>query len=569
MGSEFGATAHSKAQVNLDRVGIWWTCWASIWTFLVTCGMVYLFSQRNSQVLRIRGIGLSLSAVALLHLYWLSVQLGYVVAAMAPGEAEYWIMGTHLPLGVALFHASNSRFLYVAQAQRKYLGRLSDDPPEAGRGSSLFGRFKKLDYTSKMVLVVGLGMGFQLFLTILMYLISRKFHRDWGVPGSEVNGTEMEQKMDMGRGWEWWPGIFWQFIWAWLVAPYILWKSRSINDTHGWRMQTIGCAVAGLHATPMWLIALYVPGMEPVNKYFLPPQWIAISIWVLEVLTVFLPCWEVMRATNLRQETLDSIAQWEYNNNNEASGSSVKSLDTTFTVVDSVPTGLKSTSASVKSTESHESILTMSALEYVLERNPAPLQEFSSRRDFSGENVAFLTCVTEWKASLPQTAGDGIKYDSTRQLVRERFNRAVRIYADFISTNDAEFPINISSSELKKLQNVFESSARILYGNKRDVDPVAPFDFARAAPQSADKGFEKAPNEDDKPLGARVQSWGEIPESFDGAVFDEAEKHIKYLVLTNTWPKFVKDRRSLVGAQKASESGRSVIQMVCNRSAQK
>jgi hypothetical protein len=28
-----------------------------------------------------------------------------------------------------------------------------------------------------------------------------------------------------------------------------------------------------LHATPMWLIALYVPAMEPVNKYFLPPQW--------------------------------------------------------------------------------------------------------------------------------------------------------------------------------------------------------------------------------------------------------------------------------------------------------
>jgi len=23
----------------------------------------------------------------------------------------------------------------------------------------------------------------------------------------------------------------------------------------------------------MWLIALYVPGMAPVNQYFLPPQW--------------------------------------------------------------------------------------------------------------------------------------------------------------------------------------------------------------------------------------------------------------------------------------------------------
>jgi predicted deacetylase len=23
----------------------------------------------------------------------------------------------------------------------------------------------------------------------------------------------------------------------------------------------------------MWLIALYVPGMAPVNQYFVPPQW--------------------------------------------------------------------------------------------------------------------------------------------------------------------------------------------------------------------------------------------------------------------------------------------------------
>lgn len=28
-----------------------------------------------------------------------------------------------------------------------------------------------------------------------------------------------------------------------------------------------------LHAAPMWLIALYVPGMAPVNNYFIPPQW--------------------------------------------------------------------------------------------------------------------------------------------------------------------------------------------------------------------------------------------------------------------------------------------------------
>lgn len=28
-----------------------------------------------------------------------------------------------------------------------------------------------------------------------------------------------------------------------------------------------------LHATPMWLIALYVPAMAPINYYWIPPQW--------------------------------------------------------------------------------------------------------------------------------------------------------------------------------------------------------------------------------------------------------------------------------------------------------
>lgn len=67
--------------------------------------------------------------------------------------------------------------------------------------------------------------------------------------------------------------VFWQFFWAWIVAPVILWQSRGIHDTQGWRLQTIGCCIAGLPATPMWLIALYVPGMAPMNQYFIPPQW--------------------------------------------------------------------------------------------------------------------------------------------------------------------------------------------------------------------------------------------------------------------------------------------------------
>lgn len=36
-----------------------------------------------------------------------------------------------------------------------------------------------------------------------MYIISRKYHSSWGAPGTGVHGSEMEQKAEMGRGWEW------------------------------------------------------------------------------------------------------------------------------------------------------------------------------------------------------------------------------------------------------------------------------------------------------------------------------------------------------------------------------
>jgi hypothetical protein len=51
--------------------------------------------------------------------------------------------------------------------------------------------------------------------------------------------------MSCARGWEWWLSIVWQFFWAWIYAPYQLWKARDIHDVHGWRLQTICCCLAG------------------------------------------------------------------------------------------------------------------------------------------------------------------------------------------------------------------------------------------------------------------------------------------------------------------------------------
>lgn len=51
--------------------------------------------------------------------------------------------------------------------------------------------------------------------------------------------------MNCSKGWEWWLSIVWQFFWAWIYAPYMLWKSRSVRDVHGWRIQTILCSLVG------------------------------------------------------------------------------------------------------------------------------------------------------------------------------------------------------------------------------------------------------------------------------------------------------------------------------------
>ncbi|EPS29448.1 hypothetical protein PDE_04397 [Penicillium oxalicum 114-2] len=547
MGSELGLTADTQAALDLSPASIWWVVWGCVWTALVVAGMAYLVKNRDMPTLRIRGLALSLSSIVLLHLFGWVCQFGLLIGALMPGDTQYWVMGTYLPCGIALFHASNARFLHVAKLQRKYAvqGRRSldavlDVKPKAG----LINRFRSLNYTTKIVIAVGIAMIVQIFLTVLMYLISRKWHSSWGIPGTEVHGSPMAQKAAQGSGWEWWPGVFWQFVWSWVVAPIVLWKSRNIRDTQGWRLQTIGCALGSLHATPMWLIALYVPGMAPVNRYFIPPQWICLSIWIIEIFTVFLPCWEVMRHQSLRQETLDSIARWEARV--KVNSSEDKSFKSDTTVVESMVSGRKSMNASIQTNGSRDSILTMGALEHVLERNPLPLLEFSALREFSGENIAFLMGVATWKNSLPHvlknqtTSRDGQSQD----LLRRAFNDALGIYVDFISVRHAEFPVNISSNDLKFLEDTFERAACLLYGDEREADPVTPYDNFAMEPISptVSEGSEAHIANGTR---HRIYYWGDIPDHFDATIFRDAEASIKYLVLTNTWPKFIKSQRTI------------------------
>jgi len=111
----------------------------------------FLLTRRDSTVLRIRGIILSICAVGFLHCYWISVQLGYMTGPLMRAMPEYWIMSTWLPFGIALFHASNTRFLHVARGQRRFVVSEKVDDQHK-KGKTLVARFRRMGHTRKVLL---------------------------------------------------------------------------------------------------------------------------------------------------------------------------------------------------------------------------------------------------------------------------------------------------------------------------------------------------------------------------------------------------------------------------------
>ncbi|PWY93030.1 hypothetical protein BO94DRAFT_615733 [Aspergillus sclerotioniger CBS 115572] len=518
---------------NWDRVGVFYISLCATWTALLLAGMAFCWFNRRIPMLRVRGLPLSFTAIALLHVYWILGQISYPIGATMPiilaYDVQYFGMGIYFPLGIALFQASNLRFLHVAKMQRQQFVHPEPrtDRRCNGSDSSWLCRLRNLYYMKRAFLFIGIGMVLQFILSVCMWLACAKYHPTYGIPGTELHGSTIpEQVLYLGRGWEWWPTVLWQAIWTWIAAPMLIWKAWGIRDTMGWRTQTIACCISSLHATPMFLIASYVPAFAKVNAYFTPSQWIHVSIMMFEIFTVFVPIFEVIKLWILSKKTTQSITNYTSPSPSSIQFQTPPSPDT------KPPPPPSSSSLAEKgqiieilhdSTTSNR-LHTMDGLEQTLQTNSTHLQEFAALSEFSGENIAFLREVAKWKSSWPET----LNPNDEQQMIGA-FNQALRIYAAFISAHDAEFPLNISSQSLKQMEAIFEKPARILFGEKV-VNPTAPFDHPFA---SSSNGA----------LDIRANYTGKIPEGFDMGILDPIQDHVKILVLTNTWPKFVESMR--------------------------
>ncbi|KAF2757386.1 putative GprK-type G-protein coupled receptor protein [Pseudovirgaria hyperparasitica] len=541
-----------SAKPNWDSLGIFYITFAAVWTFLVVAGMIFCLYNQRMPLLRVRNLPLSFAAITLLHMYWIMAQLVYPIGATMPAVAaydvQYLVMGIVFPLGIALFHAANWRFLRVAQLQRKLLEpeyKRKSRRHGLSKGRSLLARWHNLLLETKVSAFIGLAMFLQVSACLTMWAVCRKYHPGFGAPGTEITGSNIQEQLtNLGRGWEWWPTVLYQLVWMWLVAPYLIWRAWGINDTLGWRTQTIGSCLSGLHAVPMFLVALYVPAFAKVNMYLGPSQWIHLNTFFIEIFTIFIPVRQVIKIWSLGKQVSDASEKDDY-----------PWAEPTVYILRPKQSSDALTAASEKFsfTDSIESfnqfddifgahLLTMGALERFLGEHPLHLQTFSACRDFSGENIMFLRRVAEWKDTLPQQTGSLLE----GQARIDAYNAALAIYLDLISPQDADFPLNLFSKQLLALQAVFEDAARAIRRGPR-VDVVLPFDQ-----RSLHSNAELSPS-----IEPTVDSLADIPQGFNSEVFDSALVSIKRLVLDNTWPKFVVEMRSRSASSKCS-SGRSV-----------
>ena len=378
----------------------------------------------------------------------------------------------------------------------------------------------------------------QLIVTTVLYIMTPTLQGDWTSYGKV---TFAKGQGLCRKSLPWVPSAFWQLFWSWIYGPYTLYEVRQIKDIHMWRAQVFISVIVGLPGTPLWLAALYEPSFKPINKRFVPPMWLAPGIMVIQFVTIFFPIIEAIRSRRDLHITLRMLDTVE------------KETDS-FVSSSERPTAATSRSTSYeKSLDTRQSterkLNTMAALRRALSLNPAPLLEFAATKEFSAENVLFLIRVRQWRAQW------SAKSASPGEMER-LFGFARDIYITLINTKTAEFPINIECKIRSKLDLLFEAAMPTTLtmppvynkheeGVLQEVSILSPVYGAAETNKWASRStiisvaplFASHPCVE--PLGSAKAI---IRPGFTEHIFKEAEQSIEYLVLTNTWQKFVKDK---------------------------
>lgn len=154
-------------RINTDGLGITYIAIVIAWTCLLLPAAIFLVRNRHQPYLRMRNIPLAVGAVATLHVYWVLCMIAYVLNGFFPCSTEFWIMSIYLPLGIALFQATNSQLLSVAASQKRFVeGDVCPEPKPAVKEKASIWRkwwekIKRYNATKNTMTWIAIGMAVQ------------------------------------------------------------------------------------------------------------------------------------------------------------------------------------------------------------------------------------------------------------------------------------------------------------------------------------------------------------------------------------------------------------------------
>ena len=240
---------------------------------------------------------------------------------------------------------------------------------------------------------------------------------------------------------------------------------------------------------------------------------------MMEFVTIFFPLLGVYKNSREQKATSAAIVEWE------RKGYDLESLPSVL---------LQNSTKEDTGRQSKGDMCNMQALERALEIHARDLLEFAATKQFTGENIVFLTRVRAWKerwnrAHLAKTPMPLETKNKLYEAGKEIFDRN-------ISLHTSQFPVNLESKIYRKLEGIFGSNVC-----SPPSSVITPFTglWAASAQREPRAGFEDITRADDDTKQSPFTETPNRSYGFDGQVFDSAERSVKYMVFTNTWTRFL------------------------------
>ncbi|TKA39351.1 hypothetical protein B0A54_10369 [Friedmanniomyces endolithicus] len=516
--------------VNWDDLGKAYAAVLVIWTVALCAGTAWLVVNRRIPFIKMRNLPLAIASTAFLHVYLVKIMLAYTTNGHFTCAAEFWIMSIYLPFGIALFQANITQLRSISYRQSRILSRQMSQ--------TSFESLPSVKKASKMSRIKNIHDAHHWRLQTVLSIVS-------SLPGTPL----------------------------WIASVFSLGnKFHPVNIR--W--------VPSMWLAPGIIVMQFCTVFFPIYEFYEHKKAVS-AIWSDAQ-------WE-------KQENRPHLPP------SVSSRSSVPSSQRQL--LDSSTAKLFESLAADSMADGKE-LYRMAALEKALLINPTPLLHFAATKDFTAENIIFLLHVKEWRAAWRTAPRDLHIDRVTPQAHRRLFNMALDIFAASISAQTAEFPVNLEGPTVQSLARIFEphmaasrtgtsgsdgsdqgtlvgswemsphhhhqpqrprsaafdmemtpSGPKLLWPPSHDrktglldvsITPVSQGSSLRApttpggSQMEGDGDGEGEEEEDGVAEKGNQPMLASVYPKIDERVFDEAEASIRYLVLTNTWRKFVKAR---------------------------